>query len=116
MTKIYLTRRGKAVKPGQKSRKELMVCESTQCNGSQAWVQLLQRSRMLLVHSRGYHKYSVLDSNEVGDVHEGLVHLGVRGDAVGGKEGCEVVHHVLGVVPERDHRQHHLQPYCNMNI
>ena len=108
---LHLTRRGKAVKPRQKRRKELMVCESTQCNGSQAWVQLAQRSGMLLVHCRGYHKDSVLDSNEVGDVHEGLVHPGVGGDVVGGQEGCKVVHHVLGVVTECDHRQHHLQPY-----
>ena len=69
---------------------------------------------MLLVHCRGYHKNSVLDSNEVGDVQEGLVHLRVGGDVVDGKKGSEVVHHVLGVVPECDHRQHHLQPYCNI--
>ena len=111
MTKIYLTRRGKAVKPEQKSRKELMVCESTQGNGSQAWGELLQRSCVFLVHCRGYHKNCVLHSNEVGDVHERLVHMCVGRDVVDGEEGSEVVHHVLGIVPERDDRQHHLQPY-----
>ena len=70
---------------------------------------------MLLVHSRGYYKNSVLDSDEIGDVHEGLVHPRVGGDVVDGKEGSEVVHHVLGVVTKRDDRQHHLQPYCNMS-
>ena len=91
-----------------------MVCEPAQCNCSQSWVQLLQRSGMLLVHCRGHHKHSVLDSYEVGDIHERLVHLGVGGDVVDSKEGSKVVHYVLGVVPERDHRQHHLQPHCDI--
>ena len=113
---MNLARRGKTIKPWQKCWKELVVGEPAKGDSSQAWVELLQGAGVLLVDCGGHHEHGVLHCDEVGDVHERLVHLGVRGDVVGGEEGGEVVHHVLGVVPEGDHGQHHLQPYCKKMI
>ena len=113
---MNLARRGKTIKPWQKCWKELVVGEPAKGDGSQAWVELLQGAGVLLVDCGGHHEHGVLHCDEVGDVHERLVHLGVRGDVVGGEEGGEVVDHVLGVVPEGDHGQHHLQPYCKKMI
>ena len=112
---MNLARRGKTIKPWQKCWKELVVGEPAKGDSSQAWVELLQGAGVLLVDCGGHHEHGVLHCDEVGDVHERLVHLGVRGDVVGGEEGGEVVDHVLGVVPEGDHGQHHLQPYCKKN-
>ena len=108
--KMNLARRGKTIKPWQKCWKELVVGEPAKGDSSQAWVELLQGAGVLLVDCGGHHEHGVLHCDEVGDVHEGLFHLCGWGDVVDDKEGSEVVHHVLGVVTERDHRQHHLQP------
>ena len=64
-----------------------MVGEPAKGDGSQAWVKLLQGAGVLLVDCGGHHEHGVLHCDEVGDVHERLVHLGVRGDVVGGEEG-----------------------------
>ena len=88
-----------------------MVPAAGKGDGLEAGVQGGQGLGLLLVHAGGHHENCVLDGEEVGDVHDGLVELGGGGDGVGRQKRLEVVHTELGVVAHRDDRKHDLQPY-----